>query len=112
MEQNNEWSSTVYANFIDFTKAFDSVNRLTLRRILGHYGIPDKLVSIIKMLYSNYRARVICGKDLTDDFAMRTGGKTRLCALSSSLFSLYRLAYQESNRERQKRNNMDPNGHL
>ena len=62
-----EWSSTVYANFIDFTKAFDSVNRPTLWRILGHYGIQDKLVSIIKMLYSDYSARVICGKDLTGE---------------------------------------------
>ena len=35
VEQSNEWSSTVYANFIDFIKAFDSVNRPTLARILG-----------------------------------------------------------------------------
>ena len=87
VEQSNEWSSTVYANFIDFTKAFDSVNRPTLWRILGHYGIPDKLVSIIKMLYSDYSARVICGKDLTEDFAIRTGVKQG-CVLSPLLFSL------------------------
>ena len=87
MEQSNEWSSTVYANFIDFTKAFDSVNRPTLWRILGHYGIPDKLVSIIKMLYSDYSARVICGKDLTEDFAIRTRVKQG-CVLSPLLFSL------------------------
>ena len=85
VEQSNEWSSTVYANFIDFTKAFDSVNRPTLWRILGHYGIPDKLVSIIKMLYSDYSARVICGKDLTEDFAIRTGVKQG-CVLSPSSF--------------------------
>ena len=87
VEQSNEWSSTVYANFIDFAKAFDSVNRPTLWRILGHYGIPDKLVSIIKMLYSGFSARVICGKDLTEDFAIRTGVKQG-CVLSPLLFSL------------------------
>ena len=87
VEQSNEWSSTVYANFIDFTKAFDSVNRPTLWRILGHYGISDKLVSIIKMLYSDYSARVICGKDPTEDFAIRTGVKQG-CVLSPLLFSL------------------------
>ena len=85
VEQSNEWSSTVYANFNDFTKAFDSVNRPTLWRILGHYGIPDKLVSIIKMLYSDYSARVICGKYLTEDFAIRTGVKQG-CVLSPSSF--------------------------
>ena len=65
--KSNAWSSTVYANFIDFTKAFDTVNRPTLCRILGHYGIQDKLVSIFKMLYSDYSVRVICGKDLTEE---------------------------------------------
>ena len=73
MEQSNEWSATVYANFIDFTKAFDSVHCPTLWRILGHYGIPDKLVTIIKMLYSDYSARVICGDNLTEEFAIQTG---------------------------------------
>ena len=85
VEQSNEWSSTVYANFIDFIKAFDSVNRPTLWRILSHYGIPDKLVSIIKMLYRDYTARVISGKDLTEDFAIRAGEKQD-CVLSPLSF--------------------------
>ena len=87
MEQSNEWSSTVYANFIDFTKAFNSVDRPTLWRILGHHGILDKLVSIFKMLYSDYSARVIRGKYLTEDFAIRTGVKKGYM-LSPLLFSL------------------------
>ena len=86
MEQCNEWSSTVYANFIGFTKAFDSVNRPTLWRILGHYGVPDKLVSIITILYSDYSERVICGKDLTEDFAIWTG-VNQGCVFPPLLFS-------------------------
>ena len=81
VEKCNEWSATVYANFTDFTKAFDCVNHPTLWRILGHYGIPDKLVSITKMLYSDYSARVICGNNLTEEFAIRTGVKQG-CVLS------------------------------
>ena len=92
-------------------KAFDSVNRPTLWRILSNYGIPDKLVSIIKMLYSDYSARVVCGKDLTEDFAIRAGAKQGCVLFPPYLFSLYSLAYEESNRGRQKRSNMDPNGH-
>ena len=111
VEQTYEWSSTVYANFIDFTKPFDSVNRPTLWRVLGHYGIPDKLMSIIKMLYSDYSARVICGKDLTEDFAIRTVVK-QCCVLSPLLFSLcIDWLIEESNRECQKRNKMDPYEH-
>ena len=50
-EQAKEWNSTVYANFIDFERAFDSIHRETLWRILRHYGIPSKVVNIISMLY-------------------------------------------------------------
>ena len=39
------------------------------------------------MLYSDYSARVICGKDETDDFAIWTGVKED-CVLSPLLFSL------------------------
>ncbi|XP_048743103.2 uncharacterized protein LOC125656543 [Ostrea edulis] len=59
LEQSNEWNSPLYINFIDFTKAFDSVNRLALERILRHYGIPDKIISIIKMQYTELNARII-----------------------------------------------------
>jgi len=87
MEQSNEWNSTVYVNFIDFTKAFDSVNRPALWKILSHYGIPEKLISIIKLLYVDFSARVICGPSLTEDFNIKTGVKQG-CLLSPLLFSL------------------------
>ena len=39
------------------------------------------------MLYSDYSARVICEKDLTEDFAIRTGAKQD-CVLFPLIFSL------------------------
>ncbi|KAL9983368.1 hypothetical protein ACROYT_G005527 [Oculina patagonica] len=59
-EQAKEWNSTVYANFIDFEKAFDSIHRETLWCILRHYGIPSTVVNIIRMLYHDCHAQVIC----------------------------------------------------
>ena len=87
VEQSNEWNSPVYANFIDFTKAFDSINRPALWKILSHYGIPDKLINIIRMLYVDFSARVICGTDLTEEFLIHTGVKQG-CLLSPLLFTL------------------------
>ena len=37
-------------NFLDFKKAFDSIHRQSLWRIMHHYGIPTKMV-YIKDLY-------------------------------------------------------------
>ena len=87
IEQSHEWNATVYANFIDFQKAFDSVNRPALWRILAHYGIPDKISTLIKMLYTGFSAKVISGTALTDNFEIRTGVKQG-CLLSPLLFSL------------------------
>ena len=45
--------------FVDFSKAFDSVHRGKMLRILKAYGIPDQLVSAIDKLYEGTRAKVI-----------------------------------------------------
>ena len=41
MEQCQEWNTSVYANFVDFEKAFDSILRHSLWCILRHYRIPQ-----------------------------------------------------------------------
>ena len=46
------------ACFVDFSKAFDSVNWDYMRAILGAYQIPDLLVNAIMALYEGVQARV------------------------------------------------------
>ncbi|VDP66345.1 unnamed protein product [Schistosoma mattheei] len=41
VEQSVEWNSSLYINFIDYEKAFDSVDRRTLWKLLRHYGEED-----------------------------------------------------------------------
>ncbi|KAL0165193.1 hypothetical protein M9458_040946 [Cirrhinus mrigala] len=48
VEQSLEWNSPLYINFIDYEKAFDSVDRQTLWKLLRHYGVPKKFISLIK----------------------------------------------------------------
>ena len=38
MEQTNEWQASLYLNFVDFEKAFDSIHRESLWIILKECG--------------------------------------------------------------------------
>ena len=87
LEQCQEWKTPCYVNFIDFEKAFDSIQRESLWCILRHYGIPCKIVTIIKMLYEGFKSKVICGQNLTEEFDIKTGVKQG-CILSPFLFCL------------------------
>ena len=48
IEQSTEWQQTLYVSFVDFAKAFDSVQRHSLWKILRANGIPSHLAEIIK----------------------------------------------------------------
>ena len=58
IEQSLEWRSSLYINFIDFEKAFDSIHRITLWKIMEAYGIPRKIIGIIRDMYDGFRCTV------------------------------------------------------
>ena len=43
----------IYFCFIDYTKAFDSVDHNKLWKILKHMGIPDHLTCLLRNLYNH-----------------------------------------------------------
>ena len=44
--------------FVDFCKAFDSISHASMFSILESYGIPPKLLGMIKLCYENLKAKV------------------------------------------------------
>lgn len=46
-------SKQAYIVFVDFSKAFDSVNRKAMLHILLNYGIPQETVNAIAIMYDN-----------------------------------------------------------
>jgi hypothetical protein len=69
-----------------FKKAYDSVRKEVLYNILIDFGIPTKLVRIIKMCLNEMYSRVLVGKNLSDMFPIRNGFKQG-DALSPLLFN-------------------------
>ena len=59
--------------FIDFKKAFDSIHRAKMMRILKAYGIPPNLLRAIEAMYSNTKARVTTPDGETEQFDITAG---------------------------------------
>ncbi|VDO72603.1 unnamed protein product [Schistosoma margrebowiei] len=87
VKQSVEWNSSLYINFIDYEKAFNSVDRRTLWKLLRYYGVPEKIVNIIRNSYDGLQCKVVHGGQLTDAFQVRTGVRQD-CLLSPFIFLL------------------------
>ena len=85
IEQSIEWNSSLYLNFIDFEKAFDSVHHCTLWRILKLYGFPDKIINILKSMYANNQCCVRHGGQESEWFRVKSGVRQG-CVISPMLF--------------------------
>jgi hypothetical protein len=54
----SEWQRKLLVNFVDFEKAFDSLHRDSLWENLRNYGIPSKVVQLIKQFYTNFSCTI------------------------------------------------------
>ena len=83
-----EQNMPLYMIFVDFSKAFDTVNRSTLWKILRRLGCPDQLTNLISSLHSGMKASVNLKGDLSEPFEI-TNGVKQGCVLAPTLFSIY-----------------------
>ena len=87
IEQCLEWQTPLYSVSIDFQKAFDSVDRDVIWRLMNHYGFPPKFVTIIHRLYEDATCQVIRDGKLTEPFSIQTE-VCQGCLLSPTIFLL------------------------
>ena len=70
-----EYNEEIHQLFIDFNKAYDSIRREVLYKILIEFGIRRKLVSLIKMSLTETYSRVRVGKNVSERFPIRNDMK-------------------------------------
>jgi len=76
----------VHQLFIDFKTGYDSFRQEVVCNIVIEFGIPMKLVQLIKVCLNESYSRVQVGKHLSDMFPIKKGLK-REDALSRHYFS-------------------------
>ena len=88
IEKAREIQKNIYFFFIDYAKAFGSVDDNKLWKILKEMGIPDHLTCLLRNLYASQGATFRTGHGTTDLFQIGKG----ICQgyiLSPCLFNLY-----------------------
>ena len=68
MEKAREFQKNIYLCFIDYAKAFDSVDHNKLWKSLKEMWIPDNLTCLLRNLYAGQEETVRTGHGTTDWF--------------------------------------------
>nr|VZI00492.1 unnamed protein product [Spirometra erinaceieuropaei] len=86
-EKCQEMRTHLYSTFVDLTKAFDTVNREGLWKIMQKFGCPERFTQMVRQLHDGLMARVKDNGAVSVAFAV-TNGVKQGCVLAPTLFSL------------------------
>ena len=87
-EKYLEMGKKLYACFIDYSKAFDTVNHEQLISSLSGTEVDDNDIAVIAHLYWQQITRIRKGSDLTEPVQIKRGVRQG-CVLSPVIFNLY-----------------------
>ena len=86
-EKCQEQNVDLYSTYVDLTKAFDTVSREGLWKIMAKFGCPEKFITIVRELHDGMLARVQDNGETSEPFPVSNGVKQG-CVLAPTLFSL------------------------
>ena len=87
-EKCRDHNMGLYAAFVDLTKAFDTVSRDGLWKILAHLGCPPKFLTILRQLHEGQQGQLKHNGSLSGSFLISNGVKQG-CVLAPTLFSTF-----------------------
>jgi len=88
IDTRRQANKSTFVAFVDFSKAYDRINRLRLWVRLEELGMPAKFLCVLQSLYHNVECCVRINGVYTDWFSVKIGLKQG-CILSPILFNLY-----------------------
>nr|VZI25274.1 unnamed protein product [Spirometra erinaceieuropaei] len=86
-EKCQEMRTHLYSTFVDLTKAFGTMNREGLWKIMQKFGCPERFNQMVRQLHDGIMARVTDNGAVSEAFAV-TNGVKQGCVLAPTLFSL------------------------
>ena len=74
-EKCQEQHCDLYMTFVDLTKAFDTVSRDGLWKIMEKFGCPSKLTTLVRQFHDDMMVKVLDDGDESDAFPVTNGVK-------------------------------------
>ena len=79
----------LYVCLIDLTKAYDSVDRTLLRTVLARFGVPHKIISVIRQFHDGVRICVRLDDRVCSEWFAVEQGLRQGCLLAPLLFNIF-----------------------
>ena len=73
--------------FVDLTKAFDTVSRDGLWKIMAKFGCPPRYIAMVQQFHDGMQARVQYDGEYSEPFPV-TNGVKQGCVMAPTLFSM------------------------
>jgi hypothetical protein len=89
LEKRREFNLPTYVLFLDYEKAYDSVDRSKLWSILESYEVQQNLINAIKSLYKNTEICIKISDTKISKPVIVNVGLRQGCGLSPVLFNIY-----------------------
>nr|VZI17670.1 unnamed protein product [Spirometra erinaceieuropaei] len=86
-EKCQEMRTQLYSTFVNLTKAFDTVNRAGLWKIMQKFGCPERFIQMVRQLHDGMMALVTDNGAVSEAFTVTKGVKQG-CVLAPTSFSL------------------------
>jgi len=86
-EKCQEQNRDLYTTFVDLTKAFDTVSREGLWKIMAKFGCPERFINMTRQFHDGMTARVQDEGEMSSPFPV-TNGVKQGCVLAPTLFSM------------------------
>ena len=86
-EKCQEQNVDLYMTFVDLTKAFDTVSRDGLWKIMAKFGCPPRYIAMVRQFHDGMQARVQNDGEYSEPFTV-TNGVKQGCVMAPTLFSM------------------------
>ena len=89
IEKTIEHEEVLYVVFVDLRKAYDSVPREAMWKVLEKYGFPPKMISLIQSFHENMSAELKISGEILEGEISVSNGLRQGCTMAPTLFNLF-----------------------